>query len=64
MIRSEILAEIRAEREKVLHEIRAVRDEAIAKGFDWPRDANPEDEPTEILTEFLEEVKQFLLEEG
>jgi len=63
MIRSEILAEIRADREKILHEIRAIRGEATAKGFDWPTDANAEDEPTEILAEFLEEVKQFLLEE-
>lgn len=56
-------------REQIITDILTLKDTAIRYGFDWPTDddgrhGDPENASTTQLHNFLEELREFFLDEG
>lgn len=47
-------------REQIIDEIFSLKDEAIKLGWDWPTNDQTDGVPTEILEEYLKDLKIFL----
>ena len=47
------------DRQEVIEQIFSLKSKAIKEGFDWPTNDSTENVTTEVLAEFLEELKDF-----